>query len=72
MPEFTYASFMVRLWRDPAGTAGPEQDPVWVGELESIQTGHAWQFQGLEPLLPLLAGQLVAAPPEGGGAGEQA
>ena len=60
MPEFTYASFMVRLWRDPADTAGPEQEPVWVGELESIQTGRTWQFQDLEPLLALLASHLPA------------
>ena len=63
MPEFTYASFMVRLWRDPTVTAGPEQEPVWVGELESIQTGHTWQFQDLEPLLALLATQLPAQSP---------
>ena len=58
MAEILYASFMVRLWRDPAVTAGPKQEPVWVGELESIQTGHTWQFQRLEPLLELLAAQL--------------
>lgn len=60
MPELVYASFMVRLWRDPAVTAGPEQEPVWLGELESIQTGCTWQFQDLEPLLALLATQIHA------------
>jgi hypothetical protein len=63
MPELTYASFMVRLWRDPAPAAGPEQEPVWLGELESIQTGRAWQFEGLEPLLALMAAQLRAQSP---------
>ena len=29
-----------------------------MGELESIQTGRAWQFQCLQPLVPLLAAQL--------------
>ena len=63
MPELTYASFMVRMWRDSGAAAGLEQEPVWMGELESIQTGHTWQFQGLEPLLPLLATQLPAKSP---------
>jgi hypothetical protein len=31
-----------------------------MGELESIQTGRAWQFEGLEPLLALMAAQLRA------------
>ena len=63
MPELTYASFMVRMWRDPTVTASPEQEPSGLGELESIQTGRAWQFQGLEPLLPLLAAQLAGDSP---------
>lgn len=50
-----YASFLVRLWRDPATDIAAEQEPVWMDELESIQTGRAWQFQGLERLLPLVA-----------------
>ena len=33
-----------------------------MGELESIQTGGAWQFQGLEPLLGFLAAQLRRQP----------
>ena len=63
MPELTYASFMVRMWRNSVAVAGLEQEPVWMGELESIQTGRAWQFQGLEPLLPLLAAQLAGDSP---------
>ncbi len=59
MPELDYASFMVRMWRDPAATARPEQVPIWIGEMESIQTGRIWQFKGLEPLLELLAGQFA-------------
>lgn len=61
MPELTYASFMVRMWRNSVAVAGLEQEPVWMGELESIQTGRAWQFQGLEPLLELLAAQLASS-----------
>ena len=60
MPELTYASFMVRMWREPAPEGADTQEPAWMGELESIQTGRAWRFQGLEPLLELLAGQLAA------------
>jgi hypothetical protein len=67
-----YASFIVRMWREPASDVAAEQAPVCMGELESIQTGRAWQFQGLEPLLPLLAGQLAAGPCASGGAGEHA
>jgi hypothetical protein len=62
MSELTYASFMVRLWRDPAPAAGPEQEPVWLGELESIQTGRAWRFLGVAALVDLLAAQLPSAP----------
>lgn len=54
-----YASFILRLWRDPFAEDRREQESLWMGELESIQTGHIWQFQGLEPLLKLLAGQLA-------------
>lgn len=67
-----YASFLLRLWRDPAAGVAHGQEPVWMGELESIQTGRAWRFQGLEPLLPLLAAQLAADPPAPDGAEEQA
>ena len=62
MPELTYASFMVRMWRDPTGEAVNREAPDWLGELESIQTGRAWQFQGVAALVDLLAAQLPAAP----------
>ena len=58
-----YASFIVRLWREVAAEAADQEYPVWLGEVESIQTGRAWQFQGLEPLLPLLAAQIAGNPP---------
>ena len=63
MAEALYASFMLRLWREPVAEATDQEAPVWMGELESIQTGRAWQFQGLEPLVPLLAAQLAGDPP---------
>lgn len=58
-----YASFIVRLWRDSADDAIDAEESIWMGELESIQTGDGWHFQGLESLLPLLAAQLVDNPP---------
>lgn len=61
--EALYASFILPLWRDPAAVVADEQAPAWKGELESIQTGRAWQFQGLERLLPLLAAQLAGGLP---------
>lgn len=41
-----YASFMLHLWRDRMRT--PRK-----GEMESIQGGCTWQFEGLAPLLNL-------------------
>ena len=60
-----YASFIVRLWRESAGDAIDVEEPVWMSEMESIQSSQARQFQGLESLLPLLAAQLVDNPPTG-------
>ena len=60
-----YASFIVRLWRESANAATDAGEPVWMGELESIQSGHTRQFHGLESLLPLLAAHLVDDPPMG-------
>jgi len=63
MSELTYASFMVRLWRNSAVVGAHEQEPVWMGELESVQTGRTCQFQGLDLLLALLVTQLPAKSP---------
>jgi len=61
MAELTrYASFIVRLWRESTGDAVDAEGPaVWMGEMESIQTGRALRFQGLESLPALLAAQLA-------------
>jgi hypothetical protein len=66
-----YASFIVRLWHETAVETTGQEEPHWMGELESIQTGRAWQFQGLEPLLPLLAAQLAGDTPAFPGTQEQ-
>lgn len=54
-----YASFMIRMWRerarepDEADQTGREQT-VWVGEIESVQSGRVLPFRGLEALAELL------------------
>jgi hypothetical protein len=62
-----YASFIVRLWRDPPTEGADAHGPAWMGELESIQTGRAWRFQGLDPLPGLLAAQVGDDSPAGHG-----
>lgn len=42
------------------------ENPVWMGELESIQTGRAWQFQGVVALADLLATQLASQKDDAG------
>ena len=55
----TYASFMIRVWRDPARESDAEE-PAWAGEIESVQSGHIVQFRGVEALVELLVGRLTA------------
>ena len=58
MDSEAYISFVVRLWRDPAG------DPArgrWQGEVEHIQSGVRWNFSTLHDLLAFL-NQAAAAP----------
>jgi hypothetical protein len=51
-----YTSFMIRVWRDPARGAGQEE-PVWMGEIESVQTGGIWTFEGVAGLVQWVAKQ---------------
>ena len=59
-----YASFMIRMWRDPVvapdGETGGEE-VAWVGEVESVQSGQVLPFRGLEALAELLVGRLIGA-----------
>lgn len=57
MDPVSYASFMIRVWRDPAGESDAEE-PMWVGEIESVQSGQVVPFRGLEALAELLVGRL--------------
>lgn len=59
-----YASFIIRMWCAPAQES--EQDePLWMGEIESIQSGVVVSFKGLEALAELAWGLLATkATPE--------
>jgi hypothetical protein len=53
-----YASFIIRMWRAPAQES--EQDePLWMGEIESIQSGVVLSFRGLEDLAERFLGSLT-------------
>ena len=53
----TYVSFLVRLWREPASEL-PEQTAGWQGEVEHIQTGRRWKFDGLDQLFDSIRRQV--------------
>ena len=53
----SYASFMIRVWRAPADEAD-SIEAVWVGEIESVQSGRVVPFKGLAALAELLVGSL--------------
>lgn len=53
-----YASFLIRVWREMDGAPHAEE-PVWAGEVESVQTGLIVPFKGLQGLVELLVGQLT-------------
>ena len=51
-PWPSYASYLVRLWRDPASKRGEAGD--WQGEVEHIQSGQQWRLACGEELLAFL------------------
>lgn len=53
----TYLSFLVRLWREPASEL-PEQIAGWQGEVEHIQSGRRWRFDGLDQLFDSIRRQV--------------
>ena len=59
MPGLDYASFMVRLWRAPVEKGTDREGTVWMGEVESVQTGRTWRFQDVDALSAWLATQLA-------------
>ena len=52
-----YISFLVRLWREPASEL-PEQNAGWQGEVEHIQSGQCWKFDGLVQLFDTIRRQM--------------
>lgn len=59
MPGPDYASFMVRLWRAPVEKGTDREGTVWMGEVESVQTGRTWRFQDVDALSAWLVMQLA-------------
>jgi hypothetical protein len=53
----TYISFLVRLWRESASEL-PEQTAGWQGEVEHIQSGQRWRFDGLVQLFDTIRRQV--------------
>ena len=57
MDSPTYISFLVRLWREPTSEL-PEQAAGWQGEVEHIQSGRRWRFDGLDQLFAAIRRQV--------------
>ena len=62
LPEFRYASFMVRIWRQVNGEVEGDARG-WLGEIEHLQSGqHEW-FETLDEVPDLLRRQVEAVVP---------
>jgi hypothetical protein len=53
----TYVSFLIRLWWEPTSEQ-PEQTAGWQGEVEHIQSGRRWRFDGLDQLFASIRRQV--------------
>jgi len=53
IPPVEYASFLLRLWR----TRRSDAPPAWQVEIEHIQSGQRWSFDGLDEALRWLPRQ---------------
>jgi hypothetical protein len=51
-----YASFLIRLWREPNADPAPPA-AGWHGEVEHIQSGQHWVFSTMDDLLLFLRRQ---------------
>jgi len=60
----SYASFLVRLWRAPAG------DHDWLAQAEHIPSGEQRYFASLDELCRFIRAQAAGSPPAAGGQGE--
>ena len=62
LPEFRYASFMLRIWREVNGEVEGDARG-WLGEIEHLQSGqHGW-FETLDDLPDLIRRQVETAVP---------
>jgi len=62
LPEFRYASFMVRIWRQVNGEV-EGNTRGWLGEIEHLQSGqHGW-FETLDEVPELIRRQVEAVGP---------
>ncbi len=50
-----YSSYLVRFWWEDKGR---EPEGAWRGEVESVQTGHKWQFHHLSGMLQFIQAQM--------------
>ena len=61
----SYASFLVRLWRDATGEEAADGAP-WQAELESIQSGESWRFGDVAALVAFLEARFQEAEQDSG------
>lgn len=54
--EFSYASFLIRLWRQ-TGPLKEQGSNQWQSEVEHIQSGQRWKFNTIEELLDFMRQQ---------------
>lgn len=47
-----YASFLVRVWREPG------DPPTWRGSIQHVQSGHKCYFQSLKRPMDFIEGTL--------------
>ncbi len=57
MDPSNYISFLIRLLREPTSEL-PEQAAGWQGEVEHIQSGQRWIFEGLDQLFASIQRQV--------------
>lgn len=53
IPEYRYASYMVRIWRR-VNDVEEGRTCTWLGEIEHLQSGQHWSFDALDEVPELL------------------
>jgi len=67
MLSLGYASFLIRLWREPATESNSEADIVLTAQVECIPNGEKRYFTSLEDLCAYLYERGSELPARGGG-----